>query len=63
MFDVHRPGKFEIIDEVYKDAREAGRHGVDCLKLYAGCPMGHGILDSVTFSSGNNIFNRILSMF
>lgn len=40
------PGRHEKIDEVYRDAQQAGNHGVNCEKFYPNCPMGHGVLDS-----------------
>jgi hypothetical protein len=58
----NRPGQHEEIDEVYRGASEAGRHGVDCPKLYPDCPMGHGILDSVSFVENDLNFNKILRL-
>ncbi len=43
-----RPGEFDDIAEDYRDAYKAGQHGVDCIKLFDGCPLGHGLLDSNT---------------
>lgn len=40
------PGKYEKIDQDYRNAQLAGHHHVNCEKLYSDCPMGHGILDS-----------------
>jgi hypothetical protein len=58
----NRPGQHEEIAQVYRDASEAGRHGVDCSKLYPDCPMGHGILDSVSFVESHLNFNKILTL-
>lgn len=40
------PGEFESIDIEYRDAQSAGRNHVNCERMFAQCPMGHGILDS-----------------
>ncbi|CRL08702.1 CLUMA_CG021269, isoform A [Clunio marinus] len=40
------PGKHEKIHQDYLDARKAGISHVNCEKIYANCPLGHGILDS-----------------
>jgi hypothetical protein len=42
------PGEHEKLHEDYHHARKAGFNGVSCEKLYADCPFGHGILDSVS---------------
>lgn len=42
------PGEFEPLDSDYRMARKAGLHHVDCEKLYPECPMGHGLLDSIS---------------
>lgn len=42
------PGDFEPLDSDYRIARKAGFHHVNCEKLYPDCPIGHGILDSIS---------------
>lgn len=42
------PGEHELIDEDYRDAQSAGRNRVNCERMYEHCPMGHGILDSIS---------------
>lgn len=40
------------VSEVYTEAMQAGARGVDCLSLYAQCPMGWSILDGISFFKG-----------
>ena len=42
------PGDSDDLPEQYKMARRYGANGVDCARLYAECPFGHGLLDTVT---------------
>lgn len=42
------PNEGENVDQDYMDAKKAGEHGVDCLKLFPDCPLGDGILDDIT---------------
>jgi hypothetical protein len=42
------PGQHEKLPEEYIHARKAGLNRVDCEKLFPDCPMGHGILDSIS---------------
>jgi hypothetical protein len=42
------PNDIEPLDDDYRIARKAGLHHVNCEKLYSDCPMGHGILDSIS---------------
>uniref|UniRef100_A0A182P6Q1 Uncharacterized protein n=1 Tax=Anopheles epiroticus TaxID=199890 RepID=A0A182P6Q1_9DIPT len=45
---VFSPGDADDLPEAYKMARRYGANGVDCGRLYAECPFGHGILDTIT---------------
>lgn len=55
------PGKHEKLHPDYREARKAGLNRVNCEKLYADCPFGHGILD--TFSIIKEFkFNSWLNM-
>jgi hypothetical protein len=58
----NRPGQHEEIDEAYRDASDAGRHGVDCSKLYPDCPIGYGILDSVSLVQSYLNFNKFSTL-
>jgi hypothetical protein len=44
---IFSPNDSENIDDDFKDARKAGEHGVDCLKIYPDCPLGDGFLDGI----------------
>lgn len=54
------PGDYENVDEEYKFAKAAGKHGVDCLKMYPRCPLGHGFLDTNSIIHDFR-FDRILT--
>uniref|UniRef100_A0A182VEV7 Uncharacterized protein n=1 Tax=Anopheles merus TaxID=30066 RepID=A0A182VEV7_ANOME len=43
---VFSPGDSDDLPEQYKMARRYGANGVDCARLYAECPFGHGLLDT-----------------
>jgi hypothetical protein len=57
---IFTPGKYEnTIHTDYHDAAKAGKHHIDCVKMYPDCPFGNGILD--TFSILHEYkFNDIL---
>lgn len=42
------PGQHELIHQDYKDAQKAGLNRIDCLKMYADCPYGNGLLDNIS---------------
>uniref|UniRef100_A0A182JQ01 Uncharacterized protein n=1 Tax=Anopheles christyi TaxID=43041 RepID=A0A182JQ01_9DIPT len=43
---VFSPGDTDDLPDEYKIARRYGANGVDCGRMYAECPFGHGILDT-----------------
>uniref|UniRef100_A0A182SQP0 Uncharacterized protein n=1 Tax=Anopheles maculatus TaxID=74869 RepID=A0A182SQP0_9DIPT len=45
---VFTPGDTDDLPDEYKMARKYGANGVNCARLYAECPFGHGILDTIT---------------
>jgi hypothetical protein len=42
------PGKYEILNDRYREAMEAGNNGADCTSLFPKCPKGHGLLDMIS---------------
>lgn len=49
-FDMCRPT--DDVREEYVEARRAGLYGVDCLSLFARCPMGSSLLDGISYFKG-----------
>lgn len=36
------------VDSDYVDAMLAGKYGAQCIEMYGDCPLGHGLLDSIS---------------
>uniref|UniRef100_A0A4Y0BI71 Uncharacterized protein n=1 Tax=Anopheles funestus TaxID=62324 RepID=A0A4Y0BI71_ANOFN len=43
---VFTPHETDQLDSEYMMARKYGANGVDCMRMYAECPLGHGLLDT-----------------
>uniref|UniRef100_A0A182KGP0 Uncharacterized protein n=1 Tax=Anopheles christyi TaxID=43041 RepID=A0A182KGP0_9DIPT len=45
---VFTPHETDQLNSEYMVARKYGENGVDCRRLYADCPLGHGLLDAIS---------------
>ena len=43
-----RPHETDQLGSEYTLARQYGANGVDCRRMYAECPLGHGLLDTIS---------------
>ncbi|XP_058449219.1 uncharacterized protein LOC131429187 [Malaya genurostris] len=47
---IFTPYDSEQIDQVYRQAKLSGLKGDNCEQLYKDCPIGHGLLEQVSFT-------------
>ncbi|XP_053660643.1 uncharacterized protein LOC128709662 [Anopheles marshallii] len=45
---IFTPHETDQLDSAYTMARKYGANGVDCMRMYAECPLGHGLLDTIS---------------
>uniref|UniRef100_A0A182IXW2 Uncharacterized protein n=1 Tax=Anopheles atroparvus TaxID=41427 RepID=A0A182IXW2_ANOAO len=45
---VFTPYETDQLDGEYTMARKYGANGVDCMRMYSACPLGHGLLDMIS---------------
>ncbi|XP_052902075.1 uncharacterized protein LOC128309676 [Anopheles moucheti] len=45
---IFTPHETDELDSAYTMARKYGSNGVDCMRMYAECPLGHGLLDTIS---------------
>ncbi|XP_050087285.1 uncharacterized protein LOC126572204 [Anopheles aquasalis] len=49
LFDVvFTPYETDQLDKDYLMAKKYGANGVDCMRVYSDCPLGHGLLDTIS---------------
>lgn len=44
----YRPYETDQLDSDYLMAKKYGANGVDCMRVYSECPLGHGLLDTIS---------------
>ncbi|XP_058116962.1 uncharacterized protein LOC131284569 [Anopheles ziemanni] len=52
---IFTPYETDQLDSEYTMAHKYGANGVDCMRMYSECPLGHGLLDMISLISNDAI--------